>query len=162
MRFVCPHSVIRARYYHEDRLDKAPATFKSAAINVRGFPEVRFSLQFYVEDCTGCGLCIEACPAVDPRDSPRRAINLANKAALIETERTNIRFFESLPVNDRARVDFANVRGVQFLQPLFEFSGRARDAVKHHTSSCSRNSSATGCKSPTPPVARPSTARICR
>jgi pyruvate-ferredoxin/flavodoxin oxidoreductase len=121
--FVCPHSVIRARYYHEDRLDKAPPTFKSAAINVRGFPEVRFSLQFYVEDCTGCGLCIEACPAVDPRDAQRRAINLAGKAALIETERTNIRFFESLPVNDRARVDFANVRGVQFLQPLFEFSG---------------------------------------
>ena len=121
--FVCPHSVIRARYYHEDRLDKAPPTFKSAAINVRGFPEVRFSLQFYVEDCTGCGLCIEACPAVDPRDTQRRAINLANKAALVETERTNIRFFESLPVNDRARVDFANVRGVQFLQPLFEFSG---------------------------------------
>jgi pyruvate-ferredoxin/flavodoxin oxidoreductase len=121
--FVCPHSVIRARYYHEDRLDKAPPTFKSAAINVRGFPEVRFSLQFYIEDCTACGLCIEACPAVDPRDVHRRAINLAAKAALIETERTNIRFFESLPVNDRARVDFANVRGVQFLQPLFEFSG---------------------------------------
>ena len=77
-----------ARYYHEDRLDGAPPTFKSAAINVRGFPEVRFSLQFYVEDCTGCGLCIEACPAVDPRDSQRRAINLAGKAALIGT-RTN-------------------------------------------------------------------------
>jgi pyruvate-ferredoxin/flavodoxin oxidoreductase len=121
--FVCPHSVIRARYYHEDRLDKAPPTFKSAAINVRGFPEVRFSLQFYIEDCTGCGLCIEACPAIDPRDVHRRAINLVGKSSLIESERTNIGFFESLPVNDRARVDFANVRGVQFLQPLFEFSG---------------------------------------
>ena len=121
--FVCPHSVIRARYYHEDRLDKAPPTSKSAAINVRGFPEVRFSLQFYIEDCTSCGLCIEACPAIDPRDVRRRAINLVGKSSLIESERTNIGFFESLPVNDRARVDFANVRGVQFLQPLFEFSG---------------------------------------
>jgi pyruvate-ferredoxin/flavodoxin oxidoreductase len=121
--FVCPHSVIRARYYNEDKLEHAPPTFKSAPINVRGFPEVNFTLQFYLEDCTSCGLCIEACPAVDPFDINRRAINLADKAPLLESERTNIAFFESLPVNDRARVDFANVRGTQFLQPLFEFPG---------------------------------------
>lgn len=121
--FVCPHSVIRARYYNEDKLAGAPPAFKSAPLNVRGFPEVRFTLQFYPEDCTSCGLCIEACPAVDPFDLNRRAINLAPKAPLIESERTNITFFESLPVNDRARVDFANVRGTQFLQPLFEFPG---------------------------------------
>jgi pyruvate-ferredoxin/flavodoxin oxidoreductase len=121
--FVCPHSVIRAKYYHDDKLANAPETFKSAPINVRGFPEVKFTLQFYPEDCTSCGLCIEACPAVDPCDLERRAINLAPKAPLIESERTNITFFESLPFNDRARVDFENVRGVQFLQPLFEFPG---------------------------------------
>ena len=121
--FVCPHSVIRAKYYNEDKLANAPKTFKSAPINVRGFPEVKFTLQFYPEDCTSCGLCIEACPAVDPFDLERRAINLAPKAQLIESERTNITFFESLPFNDRARVDFENVRGVQFLQPLFEFPG---------------------------------------
>ena len=61
--FVCPHSVIRSRYYHEDKLSGAPAAFKSAPVNARGYPETRFTLQFYVEDCTGCGLCIEACPA---------------------------------------------------------------------------------------------------
>jgi pyruvate-ferredoxin/flavodoxin oxidoreductase len=121
--FVCPHSVIRARYYNEDKLEDAPPTFKSAPINVRGFPEVQFTLQFYPEDCTSCGLCIEACPAVDPFDLNRRAINLAEKAPLIDSERANITFFETLPANDRARVDFANVRGVQFLQPLFEFPG---------------------------------------
>jgi pyruvate-ferredoxin/flavodoxin oxidoreductase len=121
--FVCPHSVIRARYYNEEKLAGAPSTFKSAPINVRGFPEVKFTLQFYPEDCTSCGLCIEACPAVDPFDLNRRAINLEDKIPLLEGERNNIRFFESLPVNDRARVDFANVRGVQFLQPLFEFPG---------------------------------------
>ena len=121
--FVCPHSVIRARYYHEERLADAPASFASAPINVRGFPEVRFTLQFYPEDCTSCGLCIEACPATDPFDLTRRAINLADKDLLLEDARVNIRFFESLPENDRARVDFANVRGVQFLQPLFEFPG---------------------------------------
>jgi pyruvate-ferredoxin/flavodoxin oxidoreductase len=121
--FVCPHSVIRARTYQENRLGRAPSSFKSAAVNVRGFPEVRFSLQVYLEDCTGCGLCVEACPSIDPRDIHRRALNLADKAPVLAAERANIRFFESLPVNDRARVDFANVRGAQFLQPLFEFPG---------------------------------------
>jgi pyruvate-ferredoxin/flavodoxin oxidoreductase len=121
--FVCPHSVIRAKYYNADKLANAPQTFKSAPINVRGFPEVNFTLQFYPEDCTSCGLCIEACPAVDPFDLNRRAINLAEKAPIIASERANVKFFESLRVNDRAHVDFANVRGVQFLQPLFEFPG---------------------------------------
>ena len=121
--FVCPHSVIRARYYHEDKLNGAPASFKSAPVNARGYPEAQFTLQFYVEDCTGCALCVEACPAVSPRDAGVKAINMADKLPLIDAERQNIAFFEKLPVNDRARVDFANVRGVQFLQPLFEFSG---------------------------------------
>jgi pyruvate-ferredoxin/flavodoxin oxidoreductase len=121
--FVCPHAVIRAKYYHEAELDRAPESFRSAPVNVRGFPDVRFSLQFYVEDCTGCGLCVEICPAHSLTDPGRKAINLAAKLPLIEAERKNIAFFESLPVNDRARVDFATVRGVQFLEPLFEFSG---------------------------------------
>jgi pyruvate-ferredoxin/flavodoxin oxidoreductase len=121
--FVCPHSVIRARYYHEDKLDEAPGSFKSAPVNARGYPEARFTLQFYVEDCTGCALCVEACPAVSPRQAGMKAINMADKLPLIDAERRNIAFFEKLSVNDRARVDFANVRGVQFLQPLFEFSG---------------------------------------
>ncbi len=121
--FVCPHSVIRAKYYRETELADAPAAFKSAPINVRGFPEVRFSLQFYVEDCTGCGLCIEACPAYSPTEPGLKAINLRAKQPLVEAARRNVAFFEALPVNDRARVDFANVRGVQFLEPLFEFSG---------------------------------------
>jgi pyruvate-ferredoxin/flavodoxin oxidoreductase len=121
--FVCPHSVIRARYYHEDKLDEAPGSFKSAPVNARGYPEARFTLQFYIEDCTGCALCVEACPAVSPRQAGIKAINMADKLPLIDAERRNIAFFEKLPVNDRARVDFANVRGVQLLQPLFEFSG---------------------------------------
>jgi pyruvate-ferredoxin/flavodoxin oxidoreductase len=121
--FVCPHSVIRARYYHEEKLGGAPASFKSAPVNARGYPEARFTLQFYFEDCTGCGLCVEACPAVSPREAGVKAINMADKSPLIDAERRNIGFFETLPVNDRARVDFANVRGVQFLEPLFEFCG---------------------------------------
>jgi pyruvate-ferredoxin/flavodoxin oxidoreductase len=121
--FACPHSVIRAKYYHEGALAGAPAGFKSARVNSRGNPNVRFSLEVYVEDCTGCGVCFEVCPAHSPREAGKRAINLAEKTPLVETVRASIAFFEALPVNDRARVDFANVRGVQFLQPLFEFSG---------------------------------------
>jgi pyruvate-ferredoxin/flavodoxin oxidoreductase len=121
--FVCPHSVIRAKYYDQSRLEGAPPSFRFAPVNARGYPDVNFSLQFYIEDCTGCGLCVEACPADSPVEAGIKAINMASKANLVETERANIAFFERLPVNDRARVDFANVRGVQFLEPLFEFSG---------------------------------------
>jgi len=121
--FVCPHSVIRAKYYDQSLLDGAPPAFQSAPVNARGYPGVNFSLQFYVEDCTGCGLCVEACPARSAVEPGIKAINMERKASLVERERKNIAFFERLPVNDRARVDFANVRGVQFLEPLFEFSG---------------------------------------
>ena len=121
--FACPHSVIRAKYYDADALAAAPATFKSAPVNARGYPGVRFSLELYVEDCTGCGVCVEVCPVHSAREPGLKAINLGPKAPIIETARANIEFFEALPVNDRARVDFATVRGVQFLEPLFEFSG---------------------------------------
>jgi pyruvate-ferredoxin/flavodoxin oxidoreductase len=124
---ACPHSVIRARFFDEDELadpaDPVPATFKSAPVNARGYPESRFTLQFYAEDCTGCGLCVEVCPSHSPTVPDIRAINMAPKAPLLEAERTNIAFFERLPVNDRALVDFSTVRGIQFLEPLFEFSG---------------------------------------
>ncbi len=121
--FVCPHSVIRAKYYDTTLLEGAPAGFKSAPVNLRGYPNAAFSLQFYIEDCTGCDLCVDACPANSLVDPGVKAINLQPKADLVENERRNIAFFETLPVNDRARVDFSNVRGTQFLEPLFEFSG---------------------------------------
>ena len=120
---VCPHSVIRARYYHEDLLEGAPAGFKSAPVNARGYPETRFTLQVYAEDCTGCGLCIEACPANSTNVPDLKAINLRAKAPLLAAERLSIGFFERLPVNDRARVNFSKISGIQFLEPTFEFSG---------------------------------------
>jgi len=90
--FVCPHAVIRAKYYHGAELDRAPPSFRSAPINVRGFPDVRFSLQFYAEDCTGCGLCVEVCPAHSLTDPERKAINLVAKLPLIEAERQTSNF----------------------------------------------------------------------
>ena len=121
--FVCPHGVIQGRYFDAAKLEGAPGSFRSAPINVRGFPDVRFTLQFSIEDCTGCNLCYEACPAASPQDAAAKAIVMRDKAPLIDAERDNQHFFDRLPVNDRARVDFANVRGVQFLEPLFAFSG---------------------------------------
>ncbi len=120
---VCPHSVIRAKYYDEDRLAGAPISFKAAPINARGYPESRFTLQVYVEDCTGCGVCVENCPAHSPVDAAIKAINMKDRLEHLEAGRESVSFFETLPWADRTRVNFANVRGVQFLEPLFEFSG---------------------------------------
>jgi pyruvate-ferredoxin/flavodoxin oxidoreductase len=126
--FVCPHSVIRSKFYDQGQLAGAPDSFASMPLDVRGLPDTRYTLQVYLEDCTGCGLCVEACPIKAPGEpdhgaGQRRAINLAAGEPLLAAERENIAFFETLPVNDRARVDFGTVRGTQFLLPLFEFSG---------------------------------------
>lgn len=120
---VCPHSVIRAKTYAEGELDGQPDGFKSAPINARGYPESRYTLQVYVEDCTGCGVCVENCPAISLTGDGTRAINMQEKLPILEQERDNIAFFETLPMPQRERVNAANVRGVQFLEPLFEFSG---------------------------------------
>jgi len=121
--FVCPHSVIRAKFYNQSLLKSAPSGFKSAGISAKGFPETRYTLQIYLEDCTGCNLCVSVCPAISLKESGIRAINMKPKAPLMELEKENIQFFETLPFNDRAGVDFSSIRGAQFLQPLFEFSG---------------------------------------
>jgi pyruvate-ferredoxin/flavodoxin oxidoreductase len=120
---VCPHGCIRSKLYNKSELAKAPAGYKSAKIDARGFPDVRYTLQVYVEDCTGCSLCVEVCPAKNKEQTGLKAINMAAKEPILETAKANTAFFETLPEMDRSRVDFSTVRGVQFLQPLFEFSG---------------------------------------
>ena len=121
--FVCPHSVIRSKFYDVGQLAGAPDGFPVMPLDARGLPDAAYTLQVYAEDCTGCGLCVEACPASAPGDPGHKAINLAPAEPLVDSARRNIAFFETIPVNDRSRVDFGSVRGTQFLQPLFEFSG---------------------------------------
>ncbi len=121
--FVCPHGVIRSTYYDESLLAGSPEHFQSAPLDARGLPDTRFTLQVYAEDCTGCELCVQACPVAAPDNPDRKAINLAAREPLIAAARENVTFFETLPVADRSRVDFGTVRGTQFLEPLFEFSG---------------------------------------
>ncbi|MDJ0895581.1 MAG: pyruvate:ferredoxin (flavodoxin) oxidoreductase [Alphaproteobacteria bacterium] len=120
---VCPHGVIRAKFYHEGALEPAPGTFKSAIIDARGFPETRYSLQIEPDACTGCALCVEVCPAQSRTQTGVKAINMKAKDPILERERENLAFFKTLPINDRSRVNFSMVRGAQFLEPLFEFSG---------------------------------------
>ncbi len=121
--FVCPHSVIRSRYYEPAALAGAPDGFRSAPLNAPGLPERLYTLQVYAEDCTGCGLCVEACPVSGGGDPVHKAINLGERVALLEDARLNVAFFETMAPSDRERVDFGTVRGTQFLEPLFEFSG---------------------------------------
>ena len=121
--FVCPHSVIRGKFYAEELLASAPAGFQSAPINGRGFPDTRYTLQVYLEDCTGCGLCVEVCPAKSLQQSGVKAINMKPKADILAQGRQSVGFFDEIPANDRSQVDFSSVRGTQFLEPLFEFSG---------------------------------------
>ena len=120
--FVCPHAVLRAKYYPSEVVENAPEGFLSQPLDAAGLPETSYTLQVYAEDCTGCGLCVEACP-VRPAGQPnRRAINL-EPVLEREKEKEAVRFFETIPLNDRRNVDFGTVRGTQFLEPLFEFSG---------------------------------------
>jgi pyruvate-ferredoxin/flavodoxin oxidoreductase len=120
---VCPHATIRARYYDDRWLERAPDGFASAPLVGRGFPQLRYTLQVAVEDCTGCELCVEACPVRSPEAAGIRAINMEPKAPILHQERKNLAFFETLPENTPPSLDAALVRGAQYLTPLFEFSG---------------------------------------
>jgi pyruvate-ferredoxin/flavodoxin oxidoreductase len=120
---VCPHAVIRARYYDVSELAAAPEGFAHAPLAGRGFPNLRFTLQVSVEDCTGCELCVEACPARSLESAGVRAINMEAGAPRLERERRNLAFFNALPDNKPAGLDASLVRGMQYLTPLFEFSG---------------------------------------
>ncbi|HEY3288965.1 MAG TPA: pyruvate:ferredoxin (flavodoxin) oxidoreductase, partial [Anaerolineae bacterium] len=122
---VCPHAVIRAKTYDAAELASAPATFKTADARWKELPGQKYTLQVAVEDCTGCALCVEACPAKNKSAAGRKAINMASQLPLRETERANWDFFLSLPEVSRAEggIKYNNVKNVQLLQPLFEFSG---------------------------------------
>jgi pyruvate-ferredoxin/flavodoxin oxidoreductase len=120
---VCPHGVIRAKVYEEPRLSGAPATFKSARPRWREMEGLRYSLQVAVEDCTGCTLCVEVCPVKSKSEAKYKAINMRPQAPLCAAERENWDFFRSLPEYPREKLAHGQVKDVQLLEPLFEFSG---------------------------------------
>jgi len=121
---ICPHATIRMKIYDEKLLENAPETFKSAKARGRDFPEGSvFTIQIAPEDCTGCGSCVEACPAKNKQQEGLKAINMQPQAPLREQEKENYKFFMSLPDYDRSKLKVNTVKGSQLLRPLFEFSG---------------------------------------
>jgi pyruvate-ferredoxin/flavodoxin oxidoreductase len=120
---VCPHAVIRAKVFDSSHLAGAPPTFKSSKPRWREFETLRYSLQVAPEDCTGCRLCVEVCPAKSKSEVKHKAINMEPQAPLREPESLNWDFFVKLPDFDRERISHSQVKDVQLLEPLFEFSG---------------------------------------
>ena len=121
---VCPHAVIRMKLGKPEVFEGAPEGFKAVPAKFfKDYPGHDFTLQVSPEDCTGCGLCIEACPARDKSDSSRRAINMVPVQTILEREKENWDFFLTIPEIDRTTVNPSNVKNSQILQPLFEFSG---------------------------------------
>jgi pyruvate-ferredoxin/flavodoxin oxidoreductase len=136
---VCPHSVIRGKVLNREDLEGAPDGFKTAAARWRELPDMLYTLQVAVEDCTGCNLCVEICPVKDKRAVGRKAINMAPQLPQREIGRKHWDFFLRLPnyshnggaptdgahngATHSGGLNFNNVKNVQLLEPLFEFSG---------------------------------------
>jgi pyruvate-ferredoxin/flavodoxin oxidoreductase len=120
---VCPHAVIRAKVYDDSYLGNAPATFKAVPARWKDMKDRKYTLQVAPEDCTGCTLCVEVCPAKSKSEVKHRAINMAPQPPLRESEAANWDFFLSLPETDRKLLSPTQVKDIQLLRPLFEFSG---------------------------------------
>ena len=120
---VCPHAVIRSKVYSPELADKAPATFQWAKPKWKAMESDHYTLQVAPEDCTGCAVCVEVCPVKSKSDASKKAINMAPQPPLREAERENWDFFLGLPEVDRSKISHTQVKDIQLLQPLFEFSG---------------------------------------
>ena len=121
---VCPHAVIRMKSYDKSALAAAPATFKSIRLKGRGVDtDKRYTLQIVADSCTGCSLCVSACPVEDPSRPHLKAINMTKKAPILDEERANWDFFQTLPVAERGDLATLRMRETQMMMPQFEFSG---------------------------------------
>ena len=120
---VCPHAVIRGKAYEPAELANAPATFKATDTKDKEFAGTKYTIQVAPEDCTGCGVCVDVCPAKNKSQPSRKAINMEPQLPLREQERVNWDFFLSLPNPDRRHLHLDRIRQQQWQEPLFEFSG---------------------------------------
>ncbi|MBC8210172.1 MAG: pyruvate:ferredoxin (flavodoxin) oxidoreductase [Gammaproteobacteria bacterium] len=121
---VCPHSAIRSKIFHQQALAGAPASYKSMPMKGKDFAAgLSISYQVAVEDCTGCGLCVDICPIRDKSKASRKALNMQPIAPLLEQEKLNWSFYRRLPVYDRRELKLTTIKGAMVLEPLFEFSG---------------------------------------
>jgi pyruvate-ferredoxin/flavodoxin oxidoreductase len=120
---ICPHATIRAKVYEPGELKNVPATFKSCNSRVPEFKGLKFSLQVAAEDCTGCTICVEVCPAKNKTETKLKAINMRPQPPLRAAEKENWDYFLKLSEFDRRKIKSTALRQQQVLQPLFEFSG---------------------------------------
>jgi len=120
---VCPHAAIRMKVYEPDALAGAPEGFRSKDWRAKDLPGMLMTIQVSPDDCTGCRICVETCPAKDKANPEHRSLDSLPKAEHDERERENWEFFLAIPEIDRTKVQPATVKGSQMLQPLFEFSG---------------------------------------
>ncbi|MBD2454432.1 pyruvate:ferredoxin (flavodoxin) oxidoreductase [Nostoc sp. FACHB-87] len=120
---VCPHSAIRGKVYQESELADAPSAFKSVNAKDKDFNHQKFTIQVAPEDCTGCAICVDICPAKSKSEPTKKAINMAQQLPLREQEKQNWDFFLNLPNPDRRNLKLNQIRQQQLQEPLFEFSG---------------------------------------
>ena len=120
---ICPHATIRMKVYEPARLEGAPPTFKSTDARLPEWKGLKWTLQIAPEDCTGCCLCVEVCPAKNKTEAKLKAINMRPQEPLRLPERDNFNFFLALPEFDRRKIKLTQLRQQQVMEPLFEFSG---------------------------------------
>ncbi|MGC4074254.1 MAG: pyruvate:ferredoxin (flavodoxin) oxidoreductase [Nibricoccus sp.] len=118
----CPHAAIRAKFYPAGALDGAPAGFHSTDFRSKDYPDKKYTIQVAPEDCTGCNLCAQVCPAKDKSNPKKKALMMEPQAPLVETEKANFDFFLKIPAPDRTTLK-TDPKHTQFMEPLFEFSG---------------------------------------
>lgn len=120
---VCPHAAIRIKVYDKALLNSAPETFKSCEAKGKEFAGMAYTIQVAVEDCTGCELCYEVCPAKNKKETKLKALNMVEQIPVRNSEKENYKFFLDIPEFDRSKLNVSTVKGSQLLQPLFEYSG---------------------------------------
>jgi len=120
---VCPHAAIRMNVFDPARLEGAPASFVSKEASGKDYPGYLLTIQVAPDDCTGCGVCVDICPAKSKEEVKHKAINMQPKLDHLEAERANFDFFLQIPTPAREDVKIDTVKGSQVLTPMFEFSG---------------------------------------
>jgi pyruvate-ferredoxin/flavodoxin oxidoreductase len=120
---VCPHAVIRIKVYDSRELEGSPVTFKSTEVRDKEWAGMKYSIQVAPEDCTGCGICVEICPAKNKAETRLKALNMESQPPLRVPERENWDFFLKIPELDRRKIKSTTIRQQQVQEPLFEFSG---------------------------------------
>lgn len=120
---ACPHSAIRAKVVAPEEMENAPASLHSLDVKSRDMRGQKYVLQVAPEDCTGCNLCVEVCPAKDRQTPEIKAINMMSRLEHVEEEKVNYEYFLNLPEIDRSKLERIDIRTSQLISPLFEYSG---------------------------------------